>query len=157
MPQPSARLKAIDLDPQSISHVSADAVQERAIAIWDLLEDNTFAVPGHDGPYHLHLSLRENRLCFAIHDQLEQPLVTHFLSLRPMHKLVQDYFLVCESYYTAIRESSPSHIEAIDMGRRGLHNEAAQMVMDRFQGKVEMDFSTARRLFTLIAALHWKK
>jgi uncharacterized protein (UPF0262 family) len=150
------RVTAVMLDPESISHTSADIVQERAIAIWDLLEDNHFEVPNHNGPYHLHLSLIDNRLAFTIQDEQQRPLMTHFLSLSPLRRLVRDYFLICENYYSAIRDSSPSHIEAIDMGRRGLHNEGAQLVLERFEGKVNMDFPTARRLFTLIAALHWK-
>ncbi|MET3353015.1 UPF0262 family protein [Xanthobacter autotrophicus] len=156
--RPPARLSAVTLDDASIGHSSADIDHERATAIWDLIEDNTFA-PCNDpgaGPYTLHISLMESRLVLDIKRETGEQVVQHHLSLTPFRKVVKDYFLVCESYYNAIRSASPSQIEAIDMGRRGLHNEGSTLLRERLDGKVELDFDTARRLFTLICALHWK-
>ena len=96
------------------------------------------------------------KLVFAISRENGDAVVTHILSLTPFRRIVKDYFLICESYYDAIKSSTPSHIEAIDMGRRGLHNEGSQTLMDRLAGKIEMDFDTARRLFTLVCVLHWR-
>ena len=98
----------------------------------------------------------EARLVFAISRENGEDVVTHILSLTPFRRIVKDYFLICESYYDAIRSSTPSHIEAIDMGRRGLHNEGSQTLMDRLSGKIDIDFNTARRLFTLVCVLHWR-
>lgn len=151
------RLIAVTLDETSIGRSNPDVEHERAVAIYDLIEDNTFAPAGHEsGPYALHLSLSENRLCFDIRDGAGAPVITHMLSLTPFRRIVKDYFMVCESYYQAIRTSSPRQIEAIDMGRRGLHDEGSQLLLDRLEGKVATDFDTARRLFTLICVLHWK-
>lgn len=151
------RLVAVTLDEGSIGRSNPDVEHERAVAIYDLLEDNVFAPQGHDGgPYGLHLSMAENRLCFDIRAADGAPLITHMLSLTPLRRIVKDYFLICESYYQAIRTSSPNQIEAIDMGRRGLHNEGSQLLMERLKSKIEVDFGTARRLFTLICVLHWK-
>ena len=102
------------------------------------------------------VSLLSNKLALDIRDEQGQPIAAHILSLTPFRRVVKDYFLICESYYNAIRSASPSQIEAIDMGRRGLHNEAAELLIERLEGKIEVDFDTARRLFTLISALHWK-
>jgi uncharacterized protein (UPF0262 family) len=151
------RLVAITLDEGSIGRSNADVEHERAVAIYDLLEENVFAPTGHDGgPYTLHLGISENRLAFDIRLSDGTALIVHMLSLTPFRKIVKDYFLVCESYYQAIRTALPSQIEAIDMGRRGLHDEGSRLLMDRLAGKVEVDFDTARRLFTLICVLHWK-
>lgn len=128
---------------------------ERAIAIYDLLEDNYFAPMGeYVGPYNLHLRLEDNRLVFDVRTQDDQKLLEVPLPLRTFQSIVKDYFLVCESYYQAIKKSTPSQIEAIDMGRRGLHNEGSETLQDRLKGKVDIDFDTARRLFTLICVLH---
>ena len=136
---------------------SRDIEHERAIAIYDLLDDNSFAPLGHDGgPYCLALQVVENRLVFDIRTEAGNPVVAHHLSLSPFRRLVKDYFLVCESYYQAIRTATPSHIEAIDMGRRALHNEGSELLQVRLKDKVAMDFDTARRLFTLLTVLHWK-
>lgn len=156
--RPPARLCAVTLDDASIGHASADIEHERATAIWDLIEDNSFS-PCNDpgaGPYALHISLMDNRLVLDIRRETGDPVVQHHLSLTPFRKVVKDYFLICESYYNAIRTASPSQIEAIDMGRRGLHNEGSTLLQERLDGKVATDFDTARRLFTLICALHWK-
>ncbi len=151
------RLVAVTLDEASIGRGNPDQEHERAIAIYDIVEANVFGLPSHDaGPYALHLSLIEKKLCFDIRAQTGEPVVAHHLSLTPFRSVIRDYELVCDSYYKAIRNASPAQIEAIDMGRRGLHNEAAELLMERLGGKVEIDFDTARRLFTLIYALHWK-
>ena len=145
------------LDEDSIGPGNRDVEHERAVAIYDLVEENSFAPVGHDGgPYSLKLQLIGNRLVFDIRTDDDRPVVAHYLSLTPFRRLVKDYFLVCESYYQAIRTATPSQIEAIDMGRRGLHNEGSELLMERLKHKVALDFDTARRLFTLITVLHWK-
>lgn len=150
------RLIAITLDDSSIGRAAPDIEHERAVAIYDLLEENVFAVRDRPGPYRLTLSLASNRLILDIRSEDDNALMTHVLSLSPFRKIVKDYFLICESYHQAIRLGSPSRIEAIDMGRRGLHNEGSQILLDRLNEKVALDFDTARRLFTLICVLHWR-
>jgi uncharacterized protein (UPF0262 family) len=151
------RLIAVTLDEESIGRSSPDAEHERAVAIYDLIEQNTFAPAGHEGgPYRLQLSIAENRLVFDIRLEDNTPVVAHLLSLTPFRRIVKDYFLVCESYYRAIRSATPSQIEAIDMGRRALHNEGTDLLLERLKEKLDLDFDTARRLFTLICVLHWK-
>jgi uncharacterized protein (UPF0262 family) len=155
--QPSQRLSKITLDESSIGRSSPDIEHERAVAIYDLLEDNSFAPVEHDGgPYALHLSITENRLVFDIRLEDGAPVMAHLLSLTPLRRIVKDYFMICDSYYKAIRTATPSQIEAIDMGRRGLHNEGSELLMERLKEKISLDFDTARRLFTLICVLHWK-
>jgi uncharacterized protein (UPF0262 family) len=155
--QPKQRLVKVTLDESSIGRSSPDIEHERAVAIYDLLEDNSFAPVDHDGgPYALHLSIAENRLVFDIRHEDGAPVMAHLLSLTPLRRIVKDYFLICDSYYKAIRTSTPSQIEAIDMGRRGLHNEGSELLMERLKEKIAVDFDTARRLFTLICVLHWK-
>ena len=151
------RLIAVTLDENSIGRGGPEQEHERAIAIYDLIESNSFAPSGHDGgPYSLFVSLHSNKLALDVKDEVGVQIVTHILSLTPFRSVVKDYFLVCESYYAAIRTASASQIEAIDMGRRGLHDEAANLLLERLSGKIEIDFDTARRLFTLITALHFK-
>ncbi|ACK51980.1 conserved hypothetical protein [Methylocella silvestris BL2] len=151
------RLVSVTLDEASIGRSTADKEHERQIAIYDLIEENSFGVPGHDaGPYGLKIALQDSKLVLEILDEHNAPLVTHILSLTPLRGLLKDYFFVCESYYAAIRTAMPGQIEAIDMGRRGLHNEGAQMLIERLKGKIDCDIDTARRIFTLVAALHWK-
>ncbi|MGO4704839.1 UPF0262 family protein [Microvirga sp. 2MCAF38] len=151
------RLVAVTLDEGSIGRGNPDQEHERAIAIYDIVEENFFALPNYDGgPYALHIALIEKRLCFEVRTQIGETLVTHHLSLTPFRKVIRDYEFICDSYYKAIRSGSPSQIEAIDMGRRGLHNEAAELLMKRLEGKLVVDFDTARRIFTLIFALHWR-
>lgn len=153
----SSRLIDVTLDERSIRRAAPDVEHERNVAIFDLLEENYFRLPnGPEGPYRLTLSLVENRLVFAVADAEGTPLTAFMLSLSPFRRIVKDYFLVCESYYEAIRTAPPSRIEALDMGRRSLHNEGSQLLADRLQGKIEVDAATARRLFTLVCALHWK-
>lgn len=149
-----ARIVGLTLDQASIGRAAPDVEHDRAVAIYDLLEENSFAVRGAAGPYRLVLSLAENRLVLDINAEGGEPLIKHALSLSPFRKVVKDYFLVCDSYHQAIRSGSPSRIEAIDMGRRALHNEGSQVLIDRLDGKVDLDFGTARRLFTLICVLH---
>jgi uncharacterized protein (UPF0262 family) len=151
------RLIKIVLDEDSIAPGTRDVEHERAVAIYDLVEQNSFAPVGHDeGPYCLKLQVAGNRLIFDIRTEDDRPVVAHHLSLTPFRRLVKDYFLVCESYYQAIRTATPSQIEAIDMGRRGLHDEGSEVLIERLKHKVALDFDTARRLFTLITVLHWK-
>lgn len=154
---PDKRLVDIVLD-ESIGRSTPDVEHERAVAIFDLIEENRFRPVGDDGagPYRLRLSLMESRLVFAIARDSGETVITHILSLTPFRRIVKDYYMICESYYEAIRISTPSQIEAIDMGRRGLHNEGSQTLMDRLSGKIEMDVDTARRLFTLVCVLHWR-
>jgi uncharacterized protein (UPF0262 family) len=151
------RLSAVVLDEASIGRGNPDQEHERAIAIYDIVEKNSFSVPeGPDGPYVLRLSLVEGKLAFEIGQEGGEGVMTHYLSLTPFRRVIRDYRTVCESYYAAIRTASSTQIEAIDMGRRGLHNEASELLQKRLDGKVEVDFDTARRLFTLIFALHWR-
>jgi len=151
------RLVEVMLDEASIGSSNPDVEHERRVAIYDLLEDNSFAPIGHDGgPYNLHLGMVENRLLFDVRLTDGAPVVAHYLSLTPLRRIVKDYFMVCDSYYKAIRTASPSQIEAIDMGRRALHNEGSELLMERLKDKIEVDIDTARRLFTLICVLHWK-
>ena len=120
------------------------------------MEESRFALKDKPGPYRLVLSLSERRLVFDIRSEAGDPLMTHALSLTPFRKIVKDYFLICDSYRQAIRFGAPSRIEAIDMGRRALHNEGSEALRARLKGKVELDLDTARRLFTLICVLHWR-
>ena len=151
------RLVAITLDEASIGRANPDVEHERSIAIYDLIEENSFEPVGDaGGPYALKIALVENRLVFEVTRDDGAPVITHVLSLTPFRRVVKDYFLVCESYYAAIRTDSPSRIEAIDMGRRGLHNDGSELLVERLKDKIALDFDTARRLFTLICALHWK-
>ncbi len=156
-PNDTSHLVEITLDDKSLGRNTPDVDHERKVAIFDLLEENVFVLEERqEGPYSLHLSIAENRLVFAVGDVEHKPITSFMLSLSPFRKLVKDYFLVCESYYDAIKNAPPSRIEALDMGRRGLHDEGSQLLMLRLEGKISTDFDTARRLFTLICALHWK-
>ncbi|HKY85774.1 MAG TPA: UPF0262 family protein [Pseudorhodoplanes sp.] len=153
----NAKLVAITLDETSIGRSGPDIEHERAVAIYDLIEQNSFAPDGHaGGPYALHLSMAESRLVFDIRLADGTPVTAYLLSMTPFRKIVKDYFMICDSYYAAIRTATPDRIEAIDMGRRGLHDEGSKILMDRLKDKVVIDFDTARRLFTLICVLHWK-
>jgi uncharacterized protein (UPF0262 family) len=151
-----SRLIAVTLDDASIGRAPPDVEHERAVAIYDLVEDNSFALPDQPGPYRLVLALADRRLIFDVRSEDGQAMMSHALSLTPFRRVVKDYFLVCESYFQAIRSGSPSRIEAIDMGRRGIHNEGSEILRDRLKGKIEVDFDTARRLFTLVCVLHWR-
>jgi uncharacterized protein (UPF0262 family) len=151
------RLCEVSLDDASIDRGSPDQEHERAIAIYDLVEENSFAVPGRDdGPYNLRIGLHDSRLAFDIRTTSGEAILSFALSLTPFRSILKDYFLICESYYAAIRTASPAQIEAIDRSRGALHNEGAELVAQRLADKVEVDTATARRLFTLVCALHWK-
>ena len=151
------RLATVTIDEDSLGTLSADVDHERKVAIFDLLEENAFEVIERGaGPYHLHLSIEDNRLVFDIADRREMQCAVFGFSLSPFRKIVKDYFLICGSYFEAIKTAPPSRIEAIDMGRRGLHNDGSRLLQERLKGKIEVDFDTARRLFTLICVLHWK-
>ena len=158
-PAPSAnsRLVAITLDEASIARGSANIDHEREVAIFDILDSNVFTLPGRDdGPYKLALSIADDRLVLAVGSDKVEGEVTHMLSLTTLRRVIKDYFIVCDSYYDAIRNAPPSRIQAIDMGRRALHDEGSRLLTERLKGKIEVDHDTARRLFTLICALHWK-
>jgi uncharacterized protein (UPF0262 family) len=152
-----ARLIEVTLDDASIGRHNAEVEHEREVAIFDLLEKNRFALEDHDaGPYTLRLSLADNRLVFTVGDEAHEPIQHVMLSLSPFRRIVKDYFLICDSYYQAIKTQPAAKIEAIDMGRRGLHDEGSRLLQERLRGKVAVDIATARRLFTLLCALHWK-
>lgn len=157
-PPPSRdRLVGIVFDQKSIARSNANIEHEREVAIFDLLDANSFALPGRDsGPYRLILSIVEDRLALAVNTETDETIITHLLSLTPFRRVVKDYFIVCDTYYQAIRSAPPSRIQSIDMGRRAMHNEGSQLLQERLQGKVTVDHDTARRMFTLICALHWK-
>lgn len=151
------RLVGVTLDDDTLGTGSRDVEHERDVAIYDLLECNSFAPVGDDGgPYRLRILFAADRLVLDVRREDDAPLVAHHLSLTPFRRLVKDYLMMCESYFQAIRTASPSQIEAFDMGRRGLHNDGSELLMERLKNKIEMDFDTARRLFTLISVLHWK-
>ena len=151
------RLVAVQLDQASLGRGTPDQEHERRVAVFDLIESGVFGVPNRrDGPYRLEIALRDAKLALDIRTQDGTPVATHVLSLTPFRSILRDYFLLCESYYSAIRTATPAQIEAIDAGRRGLHNEAAELMAARLKGKVTADFDTMRRLFTLVTALHWK-
>jgi uncharacterized protein (UPF0262 family) len=145
----------IFLDEKTGGRRAAHVEHERKVAIYDLLEENVFAPVGHDaGPYVLHLGIEDNRLIFDIRTEVDQPLEKFALPVNSFRRIVKDYFMVCESYFAAIKTAPPSRIEALDMGRRGLHNEGSDILRERLNGKVEVDRKTARGLFTLICVLH---
>lgn len=149
------RLVSVDIDEDTLAASGPDAEHERRVAIFDLLEENSFEVEGKDeGPYALKLSMQERKLVFEIKTEAGEPVHTFLLSMSPFRGVIRDYFMICESYYDAIRSSTPHQIEAIDMARRGIHNEGSDLVEERLKDKVKLDFDTSRRLFTLICALH---
>jgi len=153
------RIIDVKLDERTIIWRNADVEQERRVAIFDLLEGNSFRPlaeypDGYAGPYKVVLRVEEGRLAVDIAGEDDRPLETFVLPLSPFRRIVRDYFAICDSYYKAIRQASPSQIETIDMARRGIHNEAAELLQERLAAKIEIDFDTARRLFTLICVLH---
>ena len=155
------RIAKIDLDEETIIWRNADIEQERRIAIFDLIEENTFrplraAGRGSAGPYHLKLAVRDGRLLLTIADESGAVLEELLLGLARFRRPIREYFAICDSYYQAIRKATPAEIETIDMARRGIHNRAAELLLERLEGKIETDFATARRLFTLICVLHIK-
>ena len=151
------RLVAVALDEKSIGRSNPDVEHERQVAIYDLLEQNSFVPVGHeDGPYALHLSINGNRLVFDIRLENNTPVVAHLFSLTPLRRIVKDYYTICDSYYQAIRTATPEKIEALDMGRRAIHDDGSRALMERLKSKVALDHDTARRLFTLVCVLHWR-
>jgi uncharacterized protein (UPF0262 family) len=161
MHMPDPRIIDVKLDDETIMWRSADIEQERRIAIFDILEGNYFApvrVPEdhYAGPYRLLLRVEEGRLVFDVAREDEEALGSVILALGRFRRLIRDYFAICDSYYQAIRTAAPHQIETVDMARRGVHNDGANMLKDRLDGKIEIDFDTARRLFTLICVLHIK-
>ncbi|MEL6170293.1 MAG: UPF0262 family protein [Pseudomonadota bacterium] len=155
------RLINIELDDSALPPPTPEIEQERKVAIFDLLEGNSFVVPGRDGqtapagPFRLLLAIRDRRLVFDIRAEDDAPIVEFQLALGPFRQVVKDYFQICESYFDAVKRLPPSQIEAIDMARRGIHNEGARVLQERLEGKAEVDTDTARRLFTLICVLHF--
>ncbi len=155
------RICHIDLDDGNLPPPTPEIEQERKVAMFDLIEENSFALPGREGrevppgPYRLGLSIREKRLVFDIRTKDAQPAAEFHLSLSPFRQVVKDYWAICESYFDAVKNMPPSQIETIDMARRGIHNEGARILEKRLEGKAEIDTDTARRLFTLICVLHY--
>lgn len=151
----------IEIDDSGLPAPTPEIEQERKVAIFDLLEANNFALPARDdraapkGPYRIHLGIRERRLVFDVDTEDGQDAAEFHLSLSPFRQVVKDYWQICESYYDAVKKLPPSQIEAIDMGRRGIHDEGARVLQDRLEGKADIDHDTARRLFTLVCVLHF--
>lgn len=151
----SFRLKDVSLHADLAAAADPNLEHERQVAIFDLIEENYFKPEGsHGGPYFLELKISENRLVFDIRLAGDEQHGVIMLALGPFKRVIKDYFMVCDSYYSAIKTASPSQIEAIDMGRRGLHNEGSELLRERLKGKIDVDFDTARRVFTLICALY---
>jgi uncharacterized protein (UPF0262 family) len=153
-----SRLIEIRLDETSIARSPNPNIDhEREVAIYDLLDDNSFALDGREGgPYRLVLGTQDERLVFNVLDENGQHVVSHMLSFSPLRRVMKDYFIVCENYYAAIKSAPPSRIQSIDMGRRALHSDGGRVLAERLKGKIVVDHDTARRLFTLICSLHWK-
>jgi uncharacterized protein (UPF0262 family) len=153
---PDPRIIDIELDERTIIRRSDDIERERRVAIFDLLEANRFKPAGHEGPFRILLRIEDNRLAIDLKDEAGAPLETIRLGLARFKRPVRDYFAICETYFKAVRSDSPKGLETIDMARRALHNEAAELLQESLAGKIEIDFDTARRLFTLICVLHIK-
>lgn len=155
-----SRICHIEIDDRGLPPPTPEIEQERKVAIFDLLEDNTFALPARSGavppgPFRLDLSIREGRLVFDIASEAAEKVAEFHLSLGPFRQVVKDYFQICASYFDAVKRLPPAQIEAIDMARRGIHNEGARTLQERLDGKADLDIDTARRLFTLICVLHF--
>ncbi len=149
------RLVAVEIDQLSIGKADPNVEHERRVAIADLLEANEFKPADSEaGPYSLHLSIEDQRLVFDVKRQDGEPVHIFVFSLGPLRRILKDYLMMCDSYYEAVRDATLTQIEAIDMGRRGVHNEGSTILRERLAGKIDVDFATARRLFTLICALH---
>ena len=155
------RICHIEIDEKGLARPTPEIEQERRVAIYDLLEENSFALPARqdrvtpEGPYRVLLAIREGRLVFEVETEDAEKVAEFHLSLGPFRQVVMDYFQICESYFDAVKRLPPSQIEAIDMARRGIHNEGASILRERLDGKAQVDTDTARRLFTLICVLHW--
>jgi uncharacterized protein (UPF0262 family) len=152
------RISHIDIDDSGMPAPTPEIEQERRVAVFDLLEDNSFTLPAEGaapGPYHLRLGIADKRLVFDVDTETGDPAAEFHLSLSPFRQVVKDYWQICESYFDAVKKLPPSQIEAIDMARRGIHNEGSRVLQERLEGKAEIDTDTARRLFTLICVLHY--
>ncbi|MEM6537277.1 MAG: UPF0262 family protein [Pseudomonadota bacterium] len=153
----SFRIVDISLDERSLAPATADVEHERKVAIFDLKEENYFEPIGAgEGPFKLHLSYAELRLIFDIHRESGEPVGQLHLSMTPFRKIIKDYFLLCESYFDAIRNAAPAQIETVDMARRAMHNDGSEILMERLNDKINLDLNTARRLFTLICSFHMR-
>ena len=156
-----SKIVEINIDDSALAAPTPEIEQERRVAVFDLLEENSFVVPAREGravpegPYRLHLAIRERRLVFDVQTESGEPAAEFHLALGPFRQVVKDYFQICESYFDAVKKLPPGQIEAIDMARRGIHNEGARVLQERLEGKAEVDTDTARRLFTLICVLHF--
>jgi uncharacterized protein (UPF0262 family) len=156
-----SRIAHIELDDSTLPPPTPEIEQERKVAMFDLMENNSFSLPQRDdrevptGPFNVGLSIREKRLVFEIRTEDDQPAAEFHLSLGPFRQVVKDYWQICESYFDAVKNLPPSQIETIDMARRGIHNEGARILTERLEGKADVDNDTARRLFTLICVLHF--
>ncbi|MAE88227.1 UPF0262 family protein [Salipiger bermudensis] len=156
-----SHISQIDLDDGNLPPPTPEIEQERRVAMFDLMEENSFTLPARDGrevpagPYKLGLAIREKRLVFDIATEADEKAAEFHLSLSPFRQVVKDYFQICKSYFDAVKTAAPSQIETIDMARRGIHNEGARILQERLEGKAEVDDDTARRLFTLICVLHF--
>ena len=156
-----SRISHIELDDSNLPPPTPEIEQERKVALFDLIEENSFTLPARDGravppgPYHLGLAIRDKRLVFDITTEDGQKAAEFHLSLSPFRQVVKDYYQICESYFTAVKTLPPSQIETIDMARRGIHNEGSRVLQERLAGKADIDEGTARRLFTLICVLHF--
>lgn len=152
------RLTAVILDERTVARRGPDIEQERRVAIHDLLQQNTFAPAGMScGPYRLHLGIEEGSIVLDVRSEQDAPVARVLLTLSPFRRIIKDYLLICDSYYEAIKDAPPSRIETLDMGRRGVHNEAADLLFEKLKGRVAVDFETARRLFTLLCVLQGRK
>lgn len=156
MDSETSKIILIKLDQADQPRLTPEAEHERSVAIYDLIEQNSFALPDHEGPYHLILRADLRHIHFDIRSVDDMPMVGFFLAMGPLRRIIRDYRMVCESYYDAIRTKTPAQIQAIDMGRRSLHNEGAVILLSRLTGKVIMDENTSRRLFSLICVLKSK-
>lgn len=156
-----SHIAQIELDDSNLPPPTPEIEQERKVAMFDLMEENSFALPSRDdrvapdGPYKVGLSIRDKRLVFDIRTETDDPAAEFHLSLGPFRQVVKDYFAICKSYFDAVKNLPPAQIETIDMARRGIHNEGARVLIERLEGKAEVDSDTARRLFTLICVLHY--
>ncbi|MCB1483519.1 MAG: UPF0262 family protein [Hyphomicrobiaceae bacterium] len=151
------RLVEITLDQRSLGQTNVNIDHEREVAIFDILDGNSFAVDGMDvGPYRLNLAIVDDRLQLTVRDEDSEAVASHQVPLTPLKRVMKDYFLVCDDYYDAVRTAPPSRIQAIDLNRRTLHDEGSKILAEKLEGKVKVDADTARRLFTLLCALHWK-
>ncbi|NND42243.1 MAG: UPF0262 family protein [Silicimonas sp.] len=156
-----SRIAHIDIDDSALPPPTPEIEQERKVAVFDLLEENSFSLSDPEGrgipegPYRLSLAIRDRRLVFDITTEADKPAAEFHLALGPFRQVVKDYYQICESYFDAVKKLPPSQIEAIDMARRGIHNEGGRIVQERLEGKADLDIDTARRLFTLICVLHF--